>query len=58
MNNAEEEEKEDCYHQEKARDLTMVIGNLNAKVSSDNRNWEASIGTHSEGVINENSEMF
>ena len=64
-NEAEEEEKEDFYHQlqsaynnRKARDLTMVIGDLNTKVGSDNRNWEASMGTHGEGVINENSEMF
>ena len=66
-NEAEEEEKEDFYHQlqlqpaynnRKARDVTMVIGDLNAKVGSDNRNWEASMGTHGEGVINENGEMF
>ena len=64
-NDAEERVKEDFYHQlqsvhnkMKARDLTMVIGDLNAKVGSDNRNWEASMGTHGDGVINENSEMF
>ena len=57
--------KEDFYHQlqsaynkKKARDLSMVIGDLNAKVGSDNRNWEASMGTHGEGVINESGEMF
>ena len=64
-NEAEEEENEDFYHQlqspynnRRARDLTMVIGDLNAKVGLDNRNWEASMGTHSEGFINENGEMF
>ena len=64
-NNAEEEEKEDFYNQlqsaynkRKARDLTMVISDLNTKVCSDNRNWEVSMGAHSEGVINENGEMF
>ena len=64
-NDAEEGVKEDFYHQlqsaynkRKARDLTMVIGDLNAKVGSDNRNWEASMGTHGDRVINENSEMF
>ena len=36
----------------------MVIGDLNVKVGSDNRNWEASMGAHSEGVTNENGEMF
>ena len=61
----EEEEKEDIYHQlqtafykRKVRDLTMVIGYLNAKVGSDNRNQEATMGTHGEGDINENGEMF
>ena len=41
-NDAEEEKKEDFYHQlqtavnkRKARDLNMVIGDLNAKVGSD-----------------------
>ena len=64
-NDAEEGVKEDFYHQlqsaynkRKARDLTKVIGDLNAKVGSDNRNWEASMRTHGEGVINENGEMF
>ena len=57
--------KEDFYHQlqsaynkRKARDLTMVIGDLNAKVGLDNRNWEASMGTQGDGVINENGEIF
>ena len=36
----------------------MVIGDPNAKVGPDNRNWEASTGAHGEGVINENGEMF
>ena len=36
----------------------MVIGDLNAKVVSDNSNQEASMGTHGEGVINKNGEMF
>lgn len=33
-------------------------GDLKAKVSSDNRNREASIGNHGEGLIIENGEMF
>ena len=64
-NDAEEGVKEDFNHQlqsaynkRKARDLTMVIGDLNAKVGSDNRNWEASMRTHGDGVVNENGEMF
>ena len=50
-NDAEEEEKKDFYHQlqsacnkRKARDLTMDTGDLNAKMGSDNRNSEASMG--------------
>ena len=57
--------KEDVYHQlqtafdkRKARDLIMVIGDLNENVGSDNRNREASMGRHGEGLINENSELF
>ena len=64
-NEAKEEVKQDFHHQlqtafdkGKARDLIMLIGDLNANVGSDNRNWEASMGTHGEGVINENCEMF
>ena len=64
-NDAEEEEKEDFYQQlqssynkRKARDLTTVIGDLNVKAGSDNMNWEASMGPHGEGVINENGEMI
>ena len=64
-NNAEEGVKENVYQQlqpayskRKARDLTMVIGDLNAKVGSDNSNWEAFMGTHDDGVINEHGEIF
>ena len=64
-NEAEKEVKEEFYHQlqtafnkRKGRDLIMVFGDLNAKVGSDNRNRETSMGTHGEGVINENGEMF
>lgn len=34
--------------------LILVIGSIDTKVGSDNRNWEASMETHGEGVINEN----
>ena len=57
--------KKDFYHQlqtafnkKKTRDLIMVIGDLTAKVGSDNMNREASMGTHGAGVINENGKMF
>ena len=64
-NDAEEDEKEDFYHQlqttlskGKSRDLTLVIGDLNAKVGSDNTNREMTMGTHGEGDMNENGELF
>lgn len=50
--------KEDVYHKlqttfnkKNGKDFVMVIGDLNTKVVSDNRNLEASIETHGEGVI-------
>lgn len=50
--------KEDVYHQlqttfnkRNEKDFVMVIGDLSTKVVSDNRNLEASIETHGEGVI-------
>ena len=64
-NDAEEDEKEDFYHQlqttlskGKSRDLALVIGDLNAKVGSDNTNREMTMGTHGEGDMNENGELF
>ena len=64
-NDAEENEKEDFYHQlqttlskGKLRDLTLVIGDLNAKVGSDNTNREMTMGTHGEGDTNKNGELL
>ena len=64
-NDAEEVVKENfnqqlqsAYSMTQAIDLTMVIVDLNAKVGADNRNWEASMGTHGDGVINENGAIF
>ena len=50
--------KPNDFNKGKARDLIMVIGYLNQKVGSDDRNREAPMETHGEGVISENSEMF
>lgn len=36
----------------------MVFGDVNAKVGSNNTDWETSMGTQGEGVINENGEIF
>lgn len=38
--------------------LILVISSIDTKVGSDNRNWEASMETHGEGVINEKGKMF
>ena len=35
----------------------MVIGSIDIKVESDNRNWEASMETHGERVKNEKGKM-
>ena len=64
-NRAEDEEKEDFYHRlqtafnkKKSRDLTTVIGDLNATVVSYNANGKTIMGTHGGGDMNENGELF
>ena len=64
-NDAEEDTKEDFYYQlqaafnkTKRRDLTIVMGDLNAKVGSDNKDRESITGTQGVGSINENGELF
>ena len=34
-----------AFNKRKTGNLTMIIGYINAKVGSDNRNWEASMGS-------------
>lgn len=41
-----------------ARDLTILMGDFNAKIGGPNNGYEAVMGTHSVGEINENGEMF
>lgn len=38
--------------------LILVISSIDTKVGSDNRNWEASMETHGEQVINEKDKIF
>ena len=59
------DEKEDFYHQlqttlskGKSRVLTLIIGDLNAKVGFNNTNREMTMGTHGKGDMNENEELF
>lgn len=64
-NKADEEEKEDfnnqlqaAFNKTKKRDIILVMGNLNAKVGSDNQNRERTIRSQGVGIINENEELF
>ena len=64
-NAAEEEVKEEFYLQlqgvlEKLprRDITIVMGDMNAKVGNDNHGREHVMGREGVGVINENGELF
>ena len=64
-NDAEEEKKEEFYQQlqaainrGEARDMTILMGDLNAKIRSDNTGYENIMGTHGLGQMNENGERF
>nr|KAG5711928.1 hypothetical protein BaRGS_026369 [Batillaria attramentaria] len=63
INDAEEEKKGDFYQQlqtviEGAKDMTMLMGDFNAKIGSDNTGYEDTMGTHGLGQMNENGERF
>ena len=64
-NDTEEEEKEDFYHQfqtvfnkRKSRDVTLFTREKNAKVRSDSANRETTMGSHGDGIMNKNVELF
>lgn len=64
-NEAEDEVKDDWYEQlqyEVSRvpqhDLLLIMGDINAKVGSDNSNCEAAMGKHGCGNINDNGERL
>ena len=64
-NDAEEEKKDDFYEQlqsvigkSKGKDMTIVMGDFNAKIGADNTGYEKIMGTHGLGQMNENGERF
>nr|KAG5705732.1 hypothetical protein BaRGS_027391 [Batillaria attramentaria] len=64
-NDAEEEKKDDFYQQPQtvidrggAKDMTILMGDFNAKIGSDNTGYENTMGTHGLGQMNENGERF
>ena len=64
-NIADEERKEEFYQQLQAvldrvprRDIVIVMGNMNAKVGSDNAGRQHVMGAEGMGTINENGEFF
>ena len=64
-NDAEEEKKDDFYRQLQAvldrrgaKDITILMGDLNAKIKMDNTGYENIMGTHRLGQMNENGEHF
>nr|KAG5711574.1 hypothetical protein BaRGS_016756 [Batillaria attramentaria] len=64
-NDAEEEKKDDFYQQLQtvidrggAKDMTILMGDFNAKIGSDNTGYEDTMGTHGLGQMNENGERF
>ena len=64
-NAATQEDKEEFYvplqsslYKATKRDVTLVLGDLNAKVGSDNKGREAIMGKHGLGNMNENGELL
>jgi exonuclease III len=49
---------ENILRKVKRSEITMVMGDLNAKVSADNKNFEHIMGKHGLGIMNENGERF
>jgi len=64
-NDAEDRVKEEYYQRLEEtirkcskRDVTLVMGDMNAKVGSDNSGYEEVTGKHGLGTMNENGELF
>ena len=64
-NDVEEEKKDDFYQQLQAvvdrrgtKDITILMGDFNAKIGMDNTGYEDIMGTHGLGQMNENGERF
>lgn len=64
-NDAIQEKKDDFYDQlqyvldrQRAKDVTILMGDFNAKIGSDNTGYDDIMGTHGLGQMNENGERF
>lgn len=64
-NVADTQAKEDFYSlltkslsEIKTQDIVILLGDLNARIGSDNKNFEKCMGSHGLGVKNENGQMF
>nr|KAG5713359.1 hypothetical protein BaRGS_024907 [Batillaria attramentaria] len=64
-NDAEEEKKDDFYQQLQtvidrggAKDMTILMGDFNTKIGSDNTGYEDTMVTHRLGQMKENGERF
>ena len=64
-NDAEEEKKDDFYQQLQAvldrrgaKDITILMGDFNAKIGMDNTGYEDIMGTQRLGQVDENKERF
>ena len=64
-NDAEEEKKDDFCRQlqavlgrKGAKDITILMGDFNAKIGIDNTGYEDVMGSHGLGQMNENGERF
>ena len=64
-NDADDDKKDEFYQQLQAvidkrgaKDITILMGDLNAKIGADNTGYEETMGTHGLGQMNENGERF
>ena len=64
-NDAEETKKEEFYSvlqdlidKEREKDITIVMGDFNAQIGSDNTSYEEVMAKHGLGEMNENGELF
>lgn len=59
--NDAEDEKDDFYHQLQDvldRDMTVLMGDVNAEIGSDNTGYKEVMGVHGLGQMNDNGERF
>ena len=65
LHTGEEEDKDQFYSRLQEilgifpkKDITILMGDLNAKIGSDNTGYEHIMGIHAPGIMNENGERF